>query len=92
MTDLPPPAGFALFQRGEFGSYRYERECTDEEAAVLEAGAAAGEAADRAREEALRDAWFEFLRSAPDADDSDAGDNAPDGSTPDGSATDEPQH
>ena len=39
----------------------YERECTPEEAAILEASATAAEAERRAEQEAERDAWFAML-------------------------------
>ena len=65
MTDFPPPEGFAGYQKCEWGNpgTLYERECTGEEIAILEADAAAARAAERAEEEQLRDAWFEMLKA-----------------------------
>ena len=53
------------------------RACTEREAAILEADAAADRAAERAEDEQLRDAWFEYLtqegsEAAPDGDADDA--------------------
>jgi hypothetical protein len=62
MTDFAPPAGFDGYENGKFGSFAYERECTTEEAAVLEAGAAAERAIELAEDAELRDAWFAMLR------------------------------
>lgn len=62
MTDFPPPEGFTGYEQGDYGEGDYERECTAEEVAILEADAAAVTAAGRAEDEALRDAWFEMLR------------------------------
>ena len=50
----------------------YVRACTEREAAILEAEAAADRAAERAEDEQLRDAWFEYLthegsEAAPEA-------------------------
>ena len=65
MTDFPPPEGFAGYQKCEWGNpgTLYERECTGEEIAILEADAAAARAAERAEEEQLRDDWFELLKA-----------------------------
>ena len=41
---------------------RYERECTPEEVALLEADAAAARGAERAEEEQLRDKWLAMLK------------------------------
>lgn len=63
MTDFPPPEGFSGYESGDYDeeSAIYNRACTPEEVAILEADAAADRAAERAEEEALRDAWFELL-------------------------------
>ena len=61
-TDFPPPPGFTGWQKGDFGDWNYERDCTDEEAAVLEAKEAAEDAAERKDDERLRDAWFAMLK------------------------------
>jgi catechol 2,3-dioxygenase-like lactoylglutathione lyase family enzyme len=68
MTDFAPPEGFDLYQKGKWGSYGYERECTPEEAQVLEADEASADAQERAQDESLRNAWFELLRLEKQAD------------------------
>ena len=62
MTSFPPPAGFDGYQKREWGSWGYERECTPEEAELLAADRAAGEAEEFDEGEKLRDAWFDMLR------------------------------
>jgi len=66
MTDFPPPAGFTGYQNRPYEeddpSESYVRACTEEEAAILEAGEKADRAAIRAEDEELRDAWFAMLR------------------------------
>ena len=66
MTDFPPPAGFTGYQNRPYEeddpSESYVRACTEEEAAILEAGEKADRAAYRAEDEELRDAWFAMLR------------------------------
>lgn len=66
MTDFPPPDGFAGYESRSYDDIDdddlYVRACTEEEVAILEADARADRARERAEEEALRDAWFEFLR------------------------------
>ena len=63
-TDFPPPAGFTGYESCDWGDpdERYERECTPEERAVLDADAKRARAAARAEEEALRDTWLELLK------------------------------
>lgn len=63
MTDFPPPPGFAGYEIGKPCDTRYHRECTPEEAAILDASEAAAVAEARAEEEQLRDAWFDMLRA-----------------------------
>ncbi|MCL6728565.1 hypothetical protein [Sphingomonas hankyongi] len=63
MTDFPPPPGFAGYEIGNPADTRYHRECTPEEAAILDASEAAAAAEARAEEEQLRDAWFDMLRA-----------------------------
>ena len=67
LTDFPPPPGFDGYESRDYDDIeddeRYERACTPEEAAVLDAGQAADRAADRAEDEILRDEWFALLRS-----------------------------
>ena len=74
MTDFPPPPGFTGWQNRLYDEDRdleaYERECTPEEVAALQADEAAAAAAERAEEEELRDQWFQLLRAA--ASDADA--------------------
>jgi len=62
-TDFPPPAGFKGYESCEWGEpdESYERECTPQEIAILEADSAAAKAAERAEEEALRDEWLALL-------------------------------
>src|SRR5689334_18582684 len=66
MTDFPPPADFDGFEVRPYDDAAndepYARACTEEEAAILEAGRAADHAAERAEDEQLRDEWFAFLR------------------------------
>ena len=62
MTRFPPPAGFDGWEKRKFGEWGYERECTPEEAALLEADAAAADAEHLAEREAERDAWFAMIR------------------------------
>ena len=72
LTDFPPPPGYSGYEGGDYGESDYERECTDEEKAALEADAAADRAAEQAEDEALRDAWFEFIQSRASAIEDDA--------------------
>jgi hypothetical protein len=64
-TDFPPPAGFAGYESCDWGEpdEKYERECTPEEAEVLEADAKRAVAVERAEQGALRDEWLELLRA-----------------------------
>ena len=64
MTDFPPPAGFPGSESCEWGEpdETYERECTPEEIALLDADAAAAREAERAEDEALRDSWLAMLK------------------------------
>lgn len=63
MTWLAPPPGFDGHQNIEWdGLHYYERACTDEEVAVIEAASHAENHVDRAEADADRDAWFEELR------------------------------
>ena len=61
MTSFPPPPGFDGYRKGEWRDFKYERECTDEEAAILEADEADAIAGELTDEEELRDAWFKML-------------------------------
>jgi hypothetical protein len=70
-TDFPPPADFDGYEEGEWGSGDYVRECSPEEAALLDASMAAAAEKCRAQEEALRVAWFRMLSNddrGPDPD------------------------
>ena len=63
LTHFPPPPGFAGYENAAWdGGQYYERACTPEEAALLDANLAAAEAEERAAAEAERDAWFAELR------------------------------
>jgi hypothetical protein len=64
MTDFPPPADFTGDQSCDYGDpdQTYERECTPEEVAILDADAVRAREAERAEEEALRDAWLALLK------------------------------
>src|SRR5215207_4297003 len=64
MTSFPPPAGFDGCEKYKWGAWGYERECTPEEAALLEADAAAAQAERRAKQGAEREAWFAMLRAS----------------------------
>ena len=69
MTDFPPPAEFDAWQSGPYGEGDYYRACTPQEIAIIEADIATHKAAERAADEALRDAWFAFLKDGPPAPD-----------------------
>jgi hypothetical protein len=73
MTDFPPPTGFTGYESCEWGdpARTYKRECTPEEAAVLEADAKRARTAERAEEEALRDQWLALLSADCSAADDD---------------------
>jgi hypothetical protein len=64
-TDFPPPAGFTGYESCDWGDpdEEYERECTPEERAVLDADAKRALDAARSEEEDLRDTWLELLRA-----------------------------
>jgi len=66
MTDFPPPEGFTGYESRPYDDVdddeRYVRVCTEEEVAILEAEAKTTQAAERAKDEALRDEWFAILR------------------------------
>ena len=69
MTVFPPPAGFDGHENCPWDGFtHYERACTAEEAALLDADEAAAEADERAdltaAAEAHRDLWFASLREA----------------------------
>lgn len=69
LTSFPPPAGFTGYQSRDYtAAEEYERACTPEEVAILEADEAVDAAAALAEDEALRDAWFECLKSELDSD------------------------
>ena len=61
LTDFPPPEGFDGYQQGEWDEADYQRACTAEETALLEADQAALRAYERAQEADLRDRWFDML-------------------------------
>jgi len=70
MTDFPPPADFTGYESRPYDDVGddepYVRVCTPDEAAVLDADAAADRTAERAEDEQLRDAWFDLLRAEAD--------------------------
>ena len=70
MTDFRPPGGFAGYENRPYDDMDHEefyaRACTEEEAAILDADRAADLAAGRAEDEALRDAWFQMLKTQPE--------------------------
>lgn len=67
LTDFPPPADFSGYESRPYDDVDddepYQRACTPEEVAILEADEAAGRAAERAEDERLRDEWFALLRA-----------------------------
>jgi hypothetical protein len=68
-TDFPPPAGFSGYESCEWGDpdETYERECTPEERAILDADAKRARDSERAEDEALRDTWLALLQADIDA-------------------------
>lgn len=62
MTDYPPPPGFDGYQRGRYGDDRYQRDCTPDEIAAIEAEQEADRAELRAEAEHRRDQRFGFAR------------------------------
>lgn len=73
VTDFPPPADFTGWQKGKWSEYGYERDCTPEEAAIIEADVAADEAAELEHEEQLRDAWFRMIAASLEPKEDDEG-------------------
>jgi hypothetical protein len=67
MTDFPPPEGFTGYESRPYDDIEddepYERACTDEEIAILEADRARQRDVWREADEQQRDAWFELLRT-----------------------------
>jgi hypothetical protein len=64
MTSFPPPPGFRGYERGTCdGVSYYKRQCTDEEAALLDADIAAAMTEERRCDERRRDLWFDRLRA-----------------------------
>ena len=70
MTDFPPPAAFTGYESRDYDDLAddepYQRICTPEESAILEANEAIDRDAERAEDEELRDGWFELLRADGD--------------------------
>jgi hypothetical protein len=62
-TNFAPPAGFAGEQRGDWSDEDYERECSADESALLEAARQARLAEQRAGEETERDSFFAELKA-----------------------------
>ena len=64
ITTFPPPPGFRGYERGTCDGVRYyERECTAEEAALLDGEIAAALAEDLRDDVRRRDQWFDRLRA-----------------------------
>lgn len=64
MTNFPPPPGFRGYESGTCdGVHHYERECTAEEAALLDGEIAAAMAEELRGDERRRDQWFDRLRA-----------------------------
>ena len=86
MTDFPPPAGFEGYETRDYSDIGdeecYERGCTGEEAAILDAVQAGERGAERAGDEQLRDEWFAVLRAEVAGDKPCGGHEAPPGSDP----------
>ena len=70
LTNFPPPAGITGYESRAYDGVGddepYVRGCTEREAAILEADAAADRAAERAEDAALRDEWFALLQQPRD--------------------------
>lgn len=62
MTNFPPPPGFDGYEERRWGDEDYERECTKEEAAALQAALDSELAEERSEDEAERDQWFAAIR------------------------------
>ena len=62
-TSFPPPAGFAGDEQGCWQDEGYERACTAEECALLDARERAELHAQRAEEDAERDTYFAQIRA-----------------------------
>ncbi len=67
-TNFPPPAGGDCFETGTVGDPGYERDLTDEEAALIAARDQSRAARRRAADEAQRDAFFASLRETEEED------------------------
>lgn len=63
MTNFPPPTGFDGYEKGHWRDYGYKRDCTAEEAEILDASEDAAQAEEQAEDAAVRDAWFALLRN-----------------------------
>lgn len=65
MTDFPPPAGFTGWESRPYDDPEnddaYQRACTAEETAILNADVARARSVERAEDEELRDEWFALL-------------------------------
>jgi hypothetical protein len=86
VTDLPPPADYDGFERGEYGEDSYYRDLSEAEHAVIDAEDEVEIAQRRASDTALRDAMFGFPGGAPDDDDGE--EEAEEPADPPGSAGD----
>ena len=64
-TSFPPPENFTGVEHGQWGDHDYERDCTAEEAALLDAAEHADRETARTAAATRRDAWFASLRPLP---------------------------
>ena len=62
-TNFPPPDGFDGFEKGQWGDWDYARDCTDEEAALLDDLTRANGAERLSAAAADRDAYFAELKA-----------------------------
>ena len=62
-TDFPPPSDFDGLEEGRWSDFGYKRQCSDEEADLLDAAADADRTDGLAEAEAERDAWFADLKA-----------------------------
>jgi hypothetical protein len=67
MTNFPPPPDYDGYERGTWRDLKYQRDCTEEEAALLDANEQAIMEEERSGDADLRDAWFALLAGGADA-------------------------
>ena len=66
MTNFPPPAGFDGYEKGRWRDLKYERACSADEAALLDANERAAAQEEEAGDATLRDRWFALLAGDDD--------------------------